>query len=257
MTKALNEFSLRLAEWRNDLELLKRTYELRPRINQVLDFDKRGEVLELARSFGSIVGNQPATLYGPMLVRLVASFERFVRLLIRDAIDAWVQKAKTFDQLPDGLGGRNLVLSGRVIANSDSPREHLDIDLENIVDSLVTCRTGSTTFRLNSLAFMLQVTGVTPEIIENGLKLARITNWWDVVGADRPLQRNLNCTRTSDATKKAAARLKELSRWRNNWAHGGDEEVSLTAPELLEAADFLSLFSNALDVTVAKRIREA
>lgn len=177
-----------------------------------------------------------------------------MRFLIRDTIEAWNSRAKTFDQLPEGLSGRNLVLSGRVIANSDSPREHVNIDLVELVERLATCRSGATNFKLNASAFMVQVVGVTPEIIENGLKLARITNWWDAVAADKDLQRQLNCTRTSDATKKAEARLKELSRWRNNWAHGGDDEVSLTLAEVKEAVEFVSLFCRALDRVVAKQV---
>jgi hypothetical protein len=254
MSQALEELSLRLVELKNDLSLLEYAFELRPRINQVLDFEKRGEVLELARKFGALAGNQPASFYGPMLIRLVASFERYLRSLMRETVEAWVKKAKTFDQLPEGLGERNLILSGRFIANSDFPREHLSIDLVALVDNLATCRTGSNDFKLNSSAFMTLITGVTPDVIENSLKAARITNWWNAVGADRALQTQLNSTRTSDTTKKAATRLKELSRWRNNWAHGGDDEVSLTNVELTGALEFLSVFSKALDVTVAKQI---
>jgi hypothetical protein len=167
-----------------------------------------------------------------------------------------VQKTSFSDDRrhPEGLGGRNLVLSGRVIANSDSPREHVNIDLDKLVESLATCRSGATKFRLNASAFMIQVVGVTPEVIENGLKLTRITNWWDAVAADKDLQRQLNCARTSDATKKAEARLKELSRWRNSWAHGGDDEVSLTLAELKDAVEFVALFSRALDHVVAKKV---
>jgi len=102
---------------------------------------------------------------------------------------------------------------------------------------------------------MFQVVGVSPEVIESGLKLVRITNWWHAVASDKDLQRHLHCTRTSDAVKKAEAKLKELSRWRNNWAHGGDDEVSLTITELMEAVEFVGLFSKALDRAVTKQIQ--
>jgi hypothetical protein len=255
VSKALEEFSLRLIELRNDLLLLESAFELRPRINQVLDFQKQGEVLDLARKFGSTVGNQPASFYGPMLVRLVASFERFLRFLVRETVEAWVKKAAGFDHLPEGLAQRHLVLSGRVLASSDSPREHIDIDLVTLIDNLATCRGGATTYTLNSSVFMALVTGVTPDVIESSLKTARITSWWDAVGSNRALQMQLNATRTSDATKMAASRLKELSRWRNNWAHGGDDEVSLTVAELRGALEFLSAFGKALDIAISRQLR--
>lgn len=255
MGQALDEFNLRLTELRADLRLLESTFELRPRICQVLDFEKRGEVLDLARRFAALAGSQPASFYGPMLVRLVASFERYLRYLIRDTVEDWAKKANTFEALPDGLGGRNLVLSGKAIAYSDSPREHLSIDLVELVDNLATCRQGSKAFKLNSFAFMTQITGVTPEIIEKALGLVQVTHWWSGVGADKALQTQLTCTRTPDTTKKAIERLKELSRWRNNWAHGGDDEVTLTGVEVMDALEFLSAFSKALDTAVAKQVK--
>jgi hypothetical protein len=255
MGQAFQEFNLRLIELRNDLSLLESAFELRPRINQVLDFQKKGGVLDLARKFGETVGNQPASFYGPMLVRLVASFERFLRLLVRETVEEWAKRASRFDELPEGLAERHLVLSGRVLAASDSPREHFDLDLVLIVDNLATCRGAATTYTLNSSVFMALVTGTTPDVIDSSLKAARITNWWNAVGADKTLQTQLNVTRTSDATKMAATRLKELSRWRNNWAHGGDDEISLTVAEVRSAAEFLSAFGKALDSAVSKQIQ--
>jgi hypothetical protein len=207
--------------------------------------------------FGKLGGNQPESFYGPMLIRLVASFERYLRLLMRDAVEGWSKRAKTFDQLPDGLGGRNLVLSGRLIGNSDSPRDHLSLDLFTLVDNLPTCRNGSATYKLNPIVFMDLINGITSEVIERALKAIRINNWQNMVGADKNLQVQLACNRTSDATKQMGARLKELSRWRNNWAHGGDNEVSLTSTEVRGALQFLSAFSKALDLTVTKQINSS
>ena len=254
MSQALIEFNLRLADFKNDLSLLEYAFELRPRIKQVLDPSKQGAVFDLAMKFGNLEGNQPESFYGPMLIRLVASFERYLRLLMRDAVEGWAKRAKTFDQLPDGLGDRNLVLSGRVIGNSDSPRDYFNVDLVALVDNLITCRNGTTTFRLNPIVFMDLINGITHDIIEKGLKAIKIHNWQNAIGADKALQAQLNCIRTCDATKQMVARLKELSRWRNNWAHGGDNEPSLRSTEIRSAVDFLSAFSNALDLIVMKQI---
>jgi hypothetical protein len=257
MSQALDEFSLRMAEFQNDLLFLELAFELRPRIKQVLDFSRQGEVLDIAKEFSAIGGNQAASLYGPMLTRLVASFERYLRMLMRDAVEEWTKRAATFDQLPEGLGDRNLILSGRVIGKSDSQRDYLRIDPIAIVDNLATCRSGSSTYKMNHPVFMDLINGITLDVIDKSLKTARIRNWQNVVGADETLQSQLGTSRTSDTTKQMATRLKELSRWRNNWAHGGDNEVSLTCTEVRAAQDFLSAFSKALDLTVMKQIHAA
>ncbi len=257
MSQALNEFVLRAGEIKSDLSFLEQAFELRPRIYLVLDFEKRGETLEMARKFGDTVGNRPASFCGPILVRLIASFERYLRMLMQETVDSWAKKAQYFDNLPEGLAERNLVLSGRFIGNSDSPRDYMTLDINTLVDNLVTCRKGRSEFRLNSGVFMDLIYGVTSEVIEKSLNTTRINNWMNVVGADRPLQARLGVDRVSDATKAVTARLKKLSRWRNNWAHGGDDEVSLTIREVNEELEFVLAFSKALDSAITKLIQRA
>jgi hypothetical protein len=257
VSQALSEFDLRLDELSKDLSLLERTFELRPRIFQVLDFEKRSEALNAARAFGETTGNQPANLSGPMLVRLVASFERYLRKLMEETVDAWAKKAKGFDHLPNGLAERNLVLSGRFIASSDSLRDYFSIDLVEIVENLATCRQGSDSFTLNSSVFMDLIHGVTFDVIEKSLQQIRISSWTSAVSGDKDLQKLLGLIRVPDVTKEITKRLKKLSRWRNNWAHGGEEETSLTFKEVREEANFLLTFSKALDAAVTKQIKNA
>jgi hypothetical protein len=169
-------------------------------------------------------------------------------------VEAWAKKAKTFDKLPEGIGERNLVLSGRYIGSSDSPRDYLAIDPPSLVDNLVTCRAATASYKLNSDVFMDLIHGVTPDVIEKALKAVRITNWENVVGKDSILQSTLGTQRTVDAVKEIAIRLKKLSRWRNNWAHGGDEEVSLTLNELSDEVNFLAAYCRALDSAVSRQV---
>ena len=83
----------------------------------------------------------------------------------------------------------------------------------------------------------------------------RIPQWENAVAADRKLQAILGQTRTVDTSKEMMLRLKKLSRWRNNWAHGGDEEVSLTFRELREQLEFLIAFARAMDAVVSSQIQ--
>jgi len=133
----------------------------------------------------------------------------------------------------------------------------MTLEVNTIIDNLATCRAGGTEFRLNSGVFMDLIYGVTPDVIEKSLSTVRINNWINVVGADKALQKNLGLDRVPDTTKAMKARLKKLSRWRNNWAHGGDEEVSLSFAEVNEELEFLIAFSRALDSAVTKLIQTA
>jgi hypothetical protein len=52
----------------------------------------------------------------------------------------------------------------------------------------------------------------------------------------------------------SADRLKELSRWRNHLAHGGDEIV-ITESQIRDAIDFVWAFSASLDAAVKKHLK--
>lgn len=54
--------------------------------------------------------------------------------------------------------------------------------------------------------------------------------------------------------ERAKERLKELWRWRNQLAHGRDEEIALTESQLNEAISFIECFTSALDAAVKKRL---
>jgi hypothetical protein len=257
MGLALREFETRAEQLRADIQFLERSFELRPRIFEILNYDGTADMVKMATEFGSTSGADPALFCGPLLVRLIGSFERFLRMTLRDAIDAWSKKAKTFAELPDGLGDRNLVLTARLLSSVDTPRDHLKIDVISLIDNLVTCRDGGASYQLNSSAFMDLISGITAEVVEKGLKAVRIPQWDKAVAADGKLQAILGQTRTVDTAKEMTLRLKKLSRWRNNWAHGGDEEVSLTFRELREQLEFLIAFATAMEAMVDSKIKSA
>jgi len=222
-----------------------------------LNHQGTADIVRMATEFGSTSGADPALFCGPLLVRLIGSFERFLRMMLRDAIEAWSKKAKTFSELPNGIGDRNLVLTGRLLSSVDTPRDHLKIDVISLIDNLVTCRDGAGSYQLNPLAFMDLISGITHEAVDRGLQAVRILQWENAVAADRKLQEILGQTRTVDTAKEMKLRLKKLSRWRNNWAHGGDEEVSLTIRELREQLEFLIAFARAMDAVVSKQTQSS
>ena len=48
----------------------------------------------------------------------------------------------------------------------------------------------------------------------------------------------------------------ELSRWRNQLAHGGDAEISISETQLGEAIEFIGAFSVALDAACTATLKQ-
>jgi hypothetical protein len=200
--------------------------------------------------------SRPEGVYGPLLVRLLASFERYVRMLVVQSVEERVLGFKSFEDIPESLINRNLILTGRILAAVGAPRDHLTFDIERLVANLATCKKGSGSFQLNAQAFSATVTAASPAMIDKALEHLNVTDWWDVVGANGALVGLLGKRGARATGERAKERLKELWRWRNQLAHGGDEEIALTESQLNEAIDFIDCFSSALDAAVKKRLKE-
>jgi hypothetical protein len=257
MAQALDEFTARVANLRRDVNFISLAANFRPQVYRVLDREAEPEAIDLAERFADVKDSEVSAIYGPLVVRLSAIIERYLRALIEECVSAWAIKAGSSERVPATLANRNIVLTGRLLASSDQPRDHLKLDVPTLIKNLASCSGSRRDFVLNREAFSTLIIGITPETVEASLKAVKVGDCWDAICADPDLKRSLQKTRTVDAAKATKLRLKELSRWRNNWAHGGDEEISLTDQELLDACDFATYFVKALDTVVTTRIRMA
>jgi hypothetical protein len=106
---ALDELTARISELRADLQFVALAAQLRPRIGEVIQWEAVGEVRELARQFMSAKSTRPEGVYGPLLVRLLAAFERYLRLLIIQSVEKRAFGATTFERLSEALIKRNLI----------------------------------------------------------------------------------------------------------------------------------------------------
>jgi hypothetical protein len=255
MADALDELNARIAELRGNLAFVALAARLRPRIGDAIRWEAGVEVVQLAREFMNSATVRLEGVLGSLFVALMASLERYVRMLVIQAVEKQAELAKTYDEVPPTLANRNLVLTGRVLANIDAPREHITIDIESMISNLASCKRGNSAFRLNVQAFSTTVTGVSPGVVEEALKAAGVPEWWDGVGGSAKLAGLLGTRGPRDTGNRARERLKELCRWRNHLAHGGDEEVALSEAQLLEAIDFVVLFSDALNRSVQKHLQ--
>jgi hypothetical protein len=250
MSKALDELIGRLDDLEVDLGFVSLSLRLRPRLGEILDWAAGGDSLLLAREFMNAKGMRTEALLGPFLVRLAASLERYTRKLIHEIIDQQSQRARTFDDVSAHIRSRNVALTGTLLAYSESPRDHLAMRIDDLIQNLATCRTGSEAYRLNAGAFGAAVSGCGPSSIERALSNAGIGDWWDKVGANDELASVLGTNGARATSKVARARLEELWRWRNHLAHGGDEEVALTEQQLRDAINLIRTFAVALDQVV-------
>lgn len=252
MPSPLEELNARISELKDDLGFVALASQLRPRIGEVVQWQAPGATLDLVRKFMGAKASRPEGVYGPLLVRLLAAFERYVRMLIVHGVEERVSAFKTYEEIPESFSNRNLVLTGRILAAIGAPRDHLALDIQTLVANLASCKKGSGSFRFNAQAFSATVTGASPAVIDKALENLDVTGWWDVVGGNGALVRLLGKKGARATGDRAKERLKELWRWRNQLAHAGDEEIALTEAQLNEAIDFIECFSSALDAAVKK-----
>ncbi len=254
MSTPLEDLRARLSELKADLELVTASVQLRPRLGEVLVWGGPAGIVQLAQRFMNSKEARPEGIYGPLLVRLMAGFERYLRLLIVEGVEYRTAAAKTFDDIPKKLANRNLILSGRILANLENPRDYLSFNIEALIVNLASCKPGSNSFKLNPQAFSAAVIGVNPVAIDRALESIEVNECWDTIGGDPKLEKLLGTKGARATGLQSADRLKELSRCRNHLAHGGDEIV-ISESQLRDAIDFVWAFTASLDVAVKKHLK--
>jgi hypothetical protein len=247
MSAALQELKARLEEIEIDLGFVALAFRLRPRIGDVLRTEAGGEVVALAKMFMDAKRVRPEGFYGPLLVRLLASLERYVRRVVSQAVVSRSEKAPSYEAIRDSLGKRNIALTGRLLADIDSPLDHLSVDPTLLIQNLASCIDGGDSFSLNPEAFSATVAVPTPAVLDRTLSNIGVRDWWDSCGANADLRQVLGTKKSRETAKEARSRLTELCRWRNHLAHGGDGETALSEAQLRDALKFVAVFAESLD----------
>jgi RiboL-PSP-HEPN len=250
MATPMSDLEAQLDSLRADAEFVRLASQLRPRIGGIIQWQAQGEETELAKRFMKANSSTPEAVYSSLLVRLVACFEKYLRNTFAVIVNRKSEKARNYDELAETIGSRNQILTGRLLASQDNPRDHLTFDVEEVIANLASCKKGSAEFRLNPLAFSATLVGVAPLAVERAFENVGVKEWWDKLGAD-PKMIALLGTKGAHATgKQSKERLKELSRWRNHLAHGGDGEIVISESQLADSISFIASFSAALEKVV-------
>jgi hypothetical protein len=253
MNSALAEINARLDEIELQAEFIALSIRLRPRLNSILRWEVGGEEIELAKDFMKQKGVIEEGMYGALLVRALASLERFIRKCIGNAIVVKSSSATAYDNLPESLQVTNIILTGKLLSNSGSPADHIQYNTIDLVSSLASCKAGNTDFMLNAVAFEAAVTGASPESIERSLKHIGHENWWDSIGSSADMAKILQCTGAGprEIGKKAKQHLRELWKWRNRLAHCGDPEPSVNLEQLRSEISFIRCLTKEICELVA------
>jgi hypothetical protein len=250
MNAALTELEARLSDVESQLDFVAIAVRLRPRINGVIRWEAGGDEVGLAKQFMNQKGVTIEGIYGGLLVRVLGAFERFVRRCVAENLLRQTALAKQYDLLPEALRDKHLVLTGKLLSSLQTPSDHIVFSPNDLVSRLATCHSGASAFELNSVAFEATVTSASPIVIERALENVGCSNWWDEVGGAENIEDILECHGAGPraAGKLARERLRELWKWRNGIAHGGDSEVVVSEQDLRRHLGFVRCLSHALEV---------
>jgi hypothetical protein len=242
------ELTILIGEIATDADFVAVAAQLRPRLNGLVRWDGMGnEERAIVQSFLRIKESRPEGIYGPLLVRLLASFERYLRTLIVWTVEQRNVAARKYEDLSSTLANRHRVLTGRVLASAELP-DHLVFDIPMLIDNLATCKPGgSGSFRLNSTVFSFGIAGCSPKHLDTALENIDIGNCWDVIGKDQQLSTILGTKGHRPTGTGAKDKLKELSRLRNHLAHGGDGAPLISETDLRDAIAFIGALSKTLE----------
>lgn len=250
MSKPLQELQTEIEALKADVEFVRLASQLRPRVGKVLQWQAQGEETNLAKRFIESRPSGVEAIYGPLLVRLLATLERYMRNTIGHVIEHRVASAPDYESLEGALGQRNLVLTGRLLSTLDAPRDYLKLDVEELVRNLASCKRGSREFKLNAVAFSSALGGVSPTFLEKAFDNLDIRGWWDRIGANGDVMKLLGTKGARATGDQAKERLTELAKWRNQIAHGGDGEILISESQISDAISFVGAFSTAFDAIV-------
>jgi len=251
MAAALSEFENRLDEILAAAKFVNRAFRLRPRIGSSIiwggmENDLRTLVL------GFLAQNMPVELevMNSLLVRSVGCFERYIRAVAAEALSVQAALASTPGDLPDELRKRNLVLSARLLASLDSPKDHVVFDTRAVITNLARCENNQKPYQLNAVAFSSFIQSPSSDAVDKVLSSVGVNQIFESVGRYLPMQEMLNLNDTRTTNKRTVARLTEIIRWRNNLAHAGDDERSIDSDDLGHAIDFLRTLGRGIDEAV-------
>ena len=252
ITALLDEFGAELADAQDALTFATTASSIRPRLGAMLNWAAMDASSgELARRFMGLRESPLPGIARGLYINVAASYENFVRRLVRAGAELVAGKAHAFDDLEETLKHHNIYWTGRVFENVFRGRPHIKLDHYRLSADIGTCIPGSQKFRINAEAFAIDVTTPTAEALDRILQRIGVAEYWDDIGRDKGVQRSLGAEGVREAHRLAKEFLNSFVERRNLIVHVGGGASAIVESDVREAIDFFRTFALALGGVVS------
>ncbi|HUT57455.1 MAG TPA: hypothetical protein VNA25_06350 [Phycisphaerae bacterium] len=243
---AFDEFRAAAGEIAANATFLDRAASLRPRVGRYLAWDGLvGEDKALVQQFMNS-GCSISVCYEGLFVRLVASFEGFVRRAVKDAVLSLNESKICFAKLEEGIRNRNRHCVGRALATVYEPMDFLQLDFDRLCLEVGTCVPNATSVTLSADAFAMAVGSASVDRIEAAFRLLGKNLQWGDFAGNEALKKVLETRKPRETAKAAQNLVADIQARRNGYAHTGIGGVFVTVGDIEATASFLILLADAL-----------
>lgn len=248
--KAEDAFRRSVGDFRNLLAFLKVANYLRPKLGEVLNWNDWTTLDEHSKDLATqFMGQKDYNLevgYNGMIVSIAASFEEFVRQLIREAVVEICRRVKTYQKLKKRFQELHLVSTGHALASLHNPPIESTYNYEKMCQNLGNCYSGTTSLTLNEDVFHSKLPGMNKESLDKAFERINVTLEWDDIGKNANLQAVLQLEGARDTAKGAGEWLDDFAVQRNRIAHTGVSKFLVKLSDIEEAIAFFDVFTPAL-----------
>lgn len=249
------EFLLALDEIQMNLDYLRISSKVRPRLSSFLDWNTLKAQPDAKNLVGKFLGQKStefAVQYRGMIVVIGAAFEEFIRRLIHDSLSRAISRAAKYDDVPEKLRMQNILRTGRVLANWGEPRDHVKAEYSVLAKNLATCVSGATSFTLNVESFTFFLNTMSPSALESMWEIIGVNLNWDAFGRNKTFESMFATKGAKETGRAVVEKLQDFIRLRNVFAHTGAGGIQVTDSDVEEYIAFFRVFSGELVQSVSK-----
>ena len=137
---AFTDVEAAIGEIKDSIALITTRQQILRNAQEVFRMEgRRVDIKSIMDSFFNTKTTSTDTLFRGLYIQLGSIFELFIRRCMEASLQEQSKRAKTFEELPEGLRINNLVFSGRALAASGDKISGKKIDFEEISRKLGTC----------------------------------------------------------------------------------------------------------------------
>lgn len=241
------------------------------------DVDRVEQLLDLTRVFRDFAGQEVESsgyahdlwiaaqrirtdlpiFSGSLLLYLCGRFEYFVRDLVSTIVDEMVDKAASYQDLPESLRKEYL---DRTLSINQNPykfnhtRATAAVLAAELASNLAETNDPGIDFRLDANTVTITEANMNSATLVELFKRVAIDKAWDTLGKQLPLKNYLGESTDQDCKKAAIARLDDVMKERNRIAHPTGSTVFPDAKTVQDIAQYFRVLAQVLvDLALAPR----